>query len=186
MQENPRGTFHGQPLSQADVLGRACKAVLARRRHAMDITFDSIKAYQLTTNADFDRLTERLNALAADVELNQKAWPGYFDTLDQSIAAMREKAVQNEYERTYRGLRDTYTAYQLAKQEAEYKTGDGWAKPGYWPADKVAAANEHADQFNALLKRFGELDKQVPRSTRRALAEQHQKPVERLTQARPQ
>lgn len=186
MQENPRGTFHGQALSQVDVLGRACKAVLARRRHTMDITFDGIKAYQLTSNADYDRLSERLNALAADVELNQKAWPGYFDALEQAIAAMRDKAVQNEYERVFRGLRDEYTAYSLAKEEAEYKSGDGWARPGYWPSDKVAAANVHADQFNAMLKRFGELDPQVPRSTRRTLPETQQKPVERLTQARPQ
>ena len=186
MQDNPRGTFHGQSLSQADVLGRACKAVLAKRRHTMDITFDSIRAYQLTNNYDFDRLMQRLDTLAAEVTRNQKAWPGYFDTLEQSIVAMREQSTLDEYGRTRRAISSQYTAYQLAKQQTEEKSGAGWAKPGYWPSEKVAEVNDHAERFNTLLKHYARLDKLVPPSTRMPLSEQHQNPLQQLPQARPQ
>jgi len=89
--ENPRGTFHGQSLSQADVLVRAAKSILSQRRHELQLEFDAIEASSKTTAATSEQLVKRLDALAARLEVNQHAWPGYFDALEKSVAELREK-----------------------------------------------------------------------------------------------
>ncbi|MBI1369557.1 MAG: hypothetical protein GC162_12995 [Planctomycetes bacterium] len=184
LEENSSGTFHGQPISQADVLARAIKAQLTDVKHDMDVNFDAIKAYPISSKSAYDRIMVKISELKTQIASHQLAWPGFFDELSAQVDQNTQRIQKEEYERSFVELRDLYSRYQSEKRQTQYMEGPEWSTPGSVPAEHVDGANTAALAFNDLLKHYRKLDAVVPAGTRRSLSPEMSDPLVPLTLAR--